>query len=209
LGRFISRDPLGENAGTNLYSYVLNNPISLFDPLGLDVNGVYDRATHTLTLTDTQTGATVTTSNMFSGNGDTANDPAKQYFSTESGYPSDGPLPAGTYLIGTVHYVGTEHVPVGGDNTWFPLYGPNGKGGYSYSSIPVIDPTDGKIVMRGGFNLHTGRASDGCLTVWSDVPRGTYGYPHSTDFDHLRQLLLNTSTFSYKTGKFTGTVTVR
>jgi RHS repeat-associated protein len=36
LGRWLSRDPLGEMAdGPNLYSYVLNNPISLWDPYGL------------------------------------------------------------------------------------------------------------------------------------------------------------------------------
>lgn len=35
LGRWLSRDPMSESAGTNLYTYVGNNPISLIDPLGL------------------------------------------------------------------------------------------------------------------------------------------------------------------------------
>ena len=35
LGRWLSRDPVGEEAGTNLYAYVNNRPISLRDPLGL------------------------------------------------------------------------------------------------------------------------------------------------------------------------------
>jgi RHS repeat-associated protein len=35
LGRWMSRDPIGENGGTNLYGYVANNPISSMDPLGL------------------------------------------------------------------------------------------------------------------------------------------------------------------------------
>jgi RHS repeat-associated protein len=34
LGRWLSRDPLGEIIGLNLYDYVLNNPINWFDPYG-------------------------------------------------------------------------------------------------------------------------------------------------------------------------------
>jgi RHS repeat-associated protein len=36
IGRWISRDPLGEMAGFNFYSYVLNEPLNFVDPLGLD-----------------------------------------------------------------------------------------------------------------------------------------------------------------------------
>jgi RHS repeat-associated protein len=45
LGRWISRDPIAEAGGINLYGYVLNNPIWAIDPLGLDailtLGGVY------------------------------------------------------------------------------------------------------------------------------------------------------------------------
>jgi uncharacterized protein RhaS with RHS repeats len=34
-GKWLSRDPIGENGGLNLYGYVGNNPISAIDPLGL------------------------------------------------------------------------------------------------------------------------------------------------------------------------------
>jgi RHS repeat-associated protein len=34
-GRWLSRDPIEEEGGLNLYRYVHNNPVNLFDPLGL------------------------------------------------------------------------------------------------------------------------------------------------------------------------------
>ena len=36
LGRWLNRDPIGEAGGLNLYGYVENDPINLWDPLGLD-----------------------------------------------------------------------------------------------------------------------------------------------------------------------------
>jgi uncharacterized protein RhaS with RHS repeats len=35
IRRWISRDPIAEAGGVNLYGYVLNDPIILFDPYGL------------------------------------------------------------------------------------------------------------------------------------------------------------------------------
>ena len=78
----------------------------------------------------------------------------------------------------------------------------------TYNNIPVRTPT-GKIVYRGGFNLHTGRASDGCVTVWSDVSQGDKGYPHSDDYDKLKDFLNKTKPLRYKNSNYTGWLVVK
>jgi hypothetical protein len=37
VGRWLSRDPIGERGGKNLYGFVLNDPIRFHDRLGLDI----------------------------------------------------------------------------------------------------------------------------------------------------------------------------
>ena len=39
MGRWLSRDPLGEAGGFNLYAYCGNDPVNRHDPLGLDPGG--------------------------------------------------------------------------------------------------------------------------------------------------------------------------
>jgi RHS repeat-associated protein len=44
IGRWLSRDPIGEAGGINLYGYVGNNPLNLWDLLGLDAIFLNDSA---------------------------------------------------------------------------------------------------------------------------------------------------------------------
>jgi hypothetical protein len=39
VGRWINRDPIGEEGGLNLYAFVENNPVISTDPFGLDGSG--------------------------------------------------------------------------------------------------------------------------------------------------------------------------
>ena len=43
LGRWLSRDPIGENGGWNLYGYVYNIPTDSTDPLGLEAKFEVDK----------------------------------------------------------------------------------------------------------------------------------------------------------------------
>ena len=44
LGRFLNRDPIGEEGGTNLYAFVENDPVNGWDYLGLDDELICDPA---------------------------------------------------------------------------------------------------------------------------------------------------------------------
>jgi RHS repeat-associated protein len=60
LGRWMSRDPIGLLGGVNLCSFVINNPMKWDDSMGLLVDGVYDKKTGKLTITDRETGVSKT-----------------------------------------------------------------------------------------------------------------------------------------------------
>ena len=195
--KWINRDPIGEAGGINLFEFAASSPVCFFDPLGLDCTATFDRFKGTLTVKDNDTGETVKTK-AFSGNGDSTNNPK------DEGIKDTGPIPGGKYLIGQKY----SHQGSPGDNQWYKLYGPNGHGGYSYSDIPVKSP-NGETVHRGQLNLHTGLASDGCLTVPSVVPHENPKYPTSPDYDKIKNLLDKTKPIQYNGSSFSGTLTVK
>lgn len=155
LGRFLTTDPLGEMSGPNLYQYVLNNPISNVDPSGLLVSGTYSVSTHTLNLTDVDTGATFSSSNIFSGNGIFANQQIAQ------GIPFNGPIPQGTYSIDP-----ESTMPAHAIIPWYSL------GALPGASCP----------WRKGCGIHPGSVSYGCMTFpGSKTPNGGYDSPSFND----------------------------
>ena len=199
--RWLTEDPIGEDGGLNLYVFCENGQ-GKYDVLGQYVNLVYEVEKKTLTATDVDTSETITLKEkVFSGNGKACCVKADQWIKDH------GPLPVGKYLVGR-SYVPKQHRGEDGDYNWYPLYGDNGQGGYSYPKFPVTTP-NGTKVYRGGFNLHTGRASDGCVTVWSDIKRGDKGYPRSNDYDKLKRLLDKTKPLRYKNSNYSGWLEVK
>lgn len=100
-------------------------------------------------------------------------------------------MPEGVCWIGKQYTPGghAHDATRGGDYEWFSLWGDNGAGGKSYDSTPVKNPKTGAVIARGYFNLHTGAASDGCITVSSDIPCGAPEYPHSSNYDRLKDFI--------------------
>jgi RHS repeat-associated protein len=80
-GRYITQDPIGLEGGFNLYAYVGGDPLNYIDPLGLWVDGTYNRTTGVLTLHDRERGTTI--SGPFES----------------GGKPYGDPIPVGSYDI--------------------------------------------------------------------------------------------------------------
>jgi RHS repeat-associated protein len=80
-GRFLKEDPLRFQAGANFYAYVGNSPLNALDPSGMLVTATYNKSSGQLTVTDSDTGQTVT-AGVESG-----------------GKPFGDPIPNGTYDI--------------------------------------------------------------------------------------------------------------
>ena len=104
IGRWISKDPIGFAGGdTNLYSYVSGDPMSYIDPTGLVCE--YSQGTGRMRCTNTA-GVEYYNEVGYAGTGFGRNN------SDFQSIPSVGPLPQGTYTVGS-----TRNSPNTGRNT--------------------------------------------------------------------------------------------
>ena len=176
LGRWLSRDPIEENGGLNLYRYVENSPTSHTDRLGLLVDAYFNIQQQVLTVIDRDTNAVVTV-RAHAGSGPFQNDPASTNVPEHkdvNGHRVGGPTPQGGYDI---------------------LNDLQGRGYYDLyrrDKRPGNDRCDDCDPKRGAFRLHPGNFSTGCITV-----------PNLDDYQRVRDILENTQTVPYRdaTGK--------
>lgn len=192
IGRFHQPDPAGYPANLNLYQYADNEPLDLIDPTGLFVKATYSQTAHRFTAVDVDTGQSITSDNIFSGN--TSGNPPVHYENRPEFQltPDHGPIPQDTYDIQPKAPI-TPRIPTDPNAFWYPLQG--------------HDPKITKI--RNGFTIHPGLHSNGCITYRSDIPEGQQGYPHNADFDKLSNMLEHTKPQYTKNGsKILGRVQV-
>jgi RHS repeat-associated protein len=143
IGRFISEDPSGDYSDTDLYVYVANDPQERIDPSGQD--WVYVQSTGDLEQIDPQSGVEYYVDRGFSGGGLCGcrgrNDPSME------DVKDFGPIPAGSYHIG----------PQGTHVTR--------KGKVLPRSMRLTDFPGNKKIRPGGYLLHAGRRSQGCIIL--------------------------------------------
>jgi RHS repeat-associated protein len=161
-GRWTAKDPvLFASGDTGLYGYVLNDPVNLSDPNGLQSLVVFDRSDQTLMLfpsgdtcrePPSEPICSATGGQQFSAANNTVN-PAGDPLTPES----HGPAPNGSFPTGP--FIGTGSNPNSGFGTGF---------------IPFSVPA-GPNGQRTGLGVHSGRADRG------GVAHPTLGCIRTTD----------------------------
>ena len=174
--------------------FCIRSGIIYTDPFGLEVVAIFDKAAGTLTVTDQQTKQTVSIQNVFSGQ-----------TGAQEWQKNVGPIPNGPYIIG----LGFNAKPGStGDYQWYPVFGlDSSMDPRQRPAVTVKDPS-GKDISRGGFFIHTGSVSLGCVTIKSDVECGP-DYPKSSGYDQLKTLVDKTKPLEFKDGKFSGWLYVK
>ena len=154
-GKWTAKDPIGFSGGdSNLYGYVLGNPVSFVDPEGLSVYCVYQIKKHRLTCTDYK--KTITTDLPYSGD-ETCKNSIKQECLDDKDL--HGPIPPGEYDINP------NRKPDKKNHNWWAM---KSKKWIPKWSALLHEHGD----LRAGFNFHMeGRLgiSHGCIT-FPDTP---------------------------------------
>lgn len=196
--KWIGRDKIVLTTQSNSYTLTPNNTVRYWDRLGLYVVLCFSYQEGTITgfrkMEDSSKIENLTpkVKNVFFGNYDKksqidhTNNPDSQHVIDR------GSIPIGEYWI-DFEYTPDEHIQdaiEGGNDKWHKLYGDNGNGGKSYDKVRVLNPETGKYEYRGGFNLHTGCASNGCVTIESEIEDDTDPeYPQSSEYDRLNEFI--------------------
>jgi RHS repeat-associated protein len=140
IGRWISKDPIlfGGN-DTNLYGYVMQDPVNFIDPMGL--RWEYNSNTGQLIHFDNQTSVRTLAGNGYSGTGPGRNNQSMSPVSNV------GPIPVGSYTMGPA--------------VNSPQTGPN--------VIPLTPNPGTNTFGRTGFQIHGNNSSDdasrGCIVM--------------------------------------------
>lgn len=156
LGRWASRDPVGEQADDNLYRFVRNDPVNLVDPDGTTC--YYRQSTGHLWCRDSSTGAvTVNIPNAFSGGAGSTSKSAGYKNPKMQGVEGKGPIPRGYWQIGE----NLGQTNLGGPDTFQLL-----PAIVNDLWAPDFSSKRGKATS---FYIHSGRKSKGCIVA----PKGT------------------------------------
>lgn len=149
----MSRDPIGEKGGLNLYSYVNNNPVNLVDPLGL-YNCTYSISSHTMTCTSDAGNDGFSSPDWTSGNnGSKCPGGNCQDNPNQTGVSFAGPAPTGTYDLSA------PTKPGGGRRHMNPKSGTNMKGRSDIETHGCTNPAT---------------CSEGCLAAKSNKTRDDF-----------------------------------
>ena len=160
-GRWISRDPIEEEGGWNLFAFAGNKIFNQSDILGLICTIEYSIKLHTILIRKVDKDGNIlrlTTSRVFSGNGDGKNNP------DNVGNKDNGPIPPGKYYVIKRQSGGIRSQI---EDWTYKLWNDNDKTQW-LTFIAIDDALDDQKeingVFRSSFRMHYGTRSLGCIT---------------------------------------------